>query len=314
MRLYAKLMKQAQEMVRTFNPALEAFSFKELEAFWPTMTRDAMEMMFGRTVNKDGLDARTRLLLILAGIFAPLLTPFDPVRQDLRSVLQPPSATHLLGTDNLGRDVLARIMFGGRYTLLIGVVAVAIAAIIGVPIGLISGYYGAGVDMVIQRGADILLSFNAFLLALILVAVLGVGMQSVTLAAGIGVMPQFVRIARAEALSIRETDYVAAAVNFGAGSARIIWRHVLPNALTPVIVYATLNVGTTILVAAGLGFLGLGVQPPAPEWGSMLGEARSYIFHAPLQMTFPGLAIFLAVLSFNLMGDGLRDALDPELR
>jgi ABC-type dipeptide/oligopeptide/nickel transport system permease subunit len=168
--------------------------------------------------------------------------------------------------------------------------------------------------MVIQRFTDVLLSFNAFLLALILVAVLGVGMESVTIAAGIGVVPLFIRVARAEALSIRETDYVSAAINFGTGALRILWRHVLPNALTPIIVYATLNIGTTILVAAGLGFLGLGVQPPAPEWGSMLGEARGYIFHAPLQMTFPGLAIFLAVLSFNLIGDGLRDALDPNLR
>ncbi|MFA7526564.1 MAG: ABC transporter permease [Ottowia sp.] len=253
-------------------------------------------------------------ILIVMALAAPWLSSWDPTLQDLSQAFQKPSAAHWLGTDNLGRDVLARIMYGGRYTLLIGVIAVAIAAAIGVPIGLISGYYGASVDMVIQRGADILLSFNAFLLALILVAVLGVGMQSVTIAAGIGVMPQFIRIARAEALSIRETDYVAAAVNFGSGSGRIILRHVLPNALTPVIVYATLNIGTTILVAAGLGFLGLGVQPPTPEWGSMLGEARSYIFHAPMQMTFPGLAIFLAVLSFNLMGDGLRDALDPELR
>lgn len=256
------------------------------------------------------------ILIVLVGmaLAAPWLTSWDPTLQDLSQAFQKPSAAHWMGTDNLGRDVLARIMFGGRYTLLIGVIAVAIAAVIGVPIGLVSGYYGDRVDMVIQRGADILLSFNAFLLALILVAVLGVGMQSVTIAAGIGVMPQFIRIARAEALAIRETDYVAAAVNFGSGSVRIIWRHVLPNALTPVIVYATLNIGTTILVAAGLGFLGLGVQPPTPEWGSMLGEARSYIFHAPMQMTFPGLTIFLAVLSFNLIGDGLRDALDPGLR
>lgn len=253
-------------------------------------------------------------LLIFMALAAPWLTGHDPTLQDLSQAFQRPSAVHWLGTDNLGRDVLARIMYGGRYTLLIGVIAVTLATLVGVPIGLVSGYYGATVDMVIQRGADILLSFNAFLLALILVAVLGVGMQSVTLAAGIGVMPQFVRIARAEALSIRETDYVAAAINFGSGSVRIILRHVLPNALTPIIVYATLNIGTTILVAAGLGFLGLGVQPPTPEWGSMLGEARSYIFHAPLQMTFPGLAIFLAVLSFNLIGDGLRDALDPGLR
>lgn len=253
-------------------------------------------------------------VLIVVAAVAPLLTSYNPDDQDLSSAFLLPSLQHWFGTDNLGRDILTRIMYGGRYTLLIGVISVAIATVIGVPIGLISGYYGAATDMVIQRFTDILLSFNAFLLALILVAVLGVGMESVTIAAGIGVVPLFIRVARAEALSIRETDYVSAAINFGTGPLRILWRHVLPNALTPIIVYATLNIGTTILVAAGLGFLGLGVQPPTPEWGSMLGEARGYIFHAPLQMTFPGLVIFLAVLSFNLIGDGLRDALDPNLR
>lgn len=253
-------------------------------------------------------------ILIVMALIAPWLTSWDPTLQDLSQAFQKPSATHWLGTDNLGRDVLARIMYGGRYTLLIGVIAVALATLIGVPIGLVSGYYGAGVDMVIQRGADILLSFNAFLLALILVAVLGVGMQSVTIAAGIGVMPQFVRIARAEALSIRETDYVAAAVNFGAGSARIIWRHVLPNALTPVIVYATLNIGTTILVAAGLGFLGLGVQPPTPSWGQMIADGQAYLTTAWWMSVFPGLAIAIVVIAFNFLGDQLRDALDPRMR
>lgn len=253
-------------------------------------------------------------IFVFFAIFAPFLTHYDPTVQNLVESFQKPSWQHLLGTDNLGRDVFARIMYGGRYTLFIGIIAVSIATIFGVPIGLISGYFGGAVDMVIQRIADILLSFNPFLLALILVAVLGVGMQSVTIAAGIGVLPQFIRIARAQALSIRETDYVEAAVNFGERSSVIIWRHVLRNSLTPIIVYATLNVGTTILIAAGLGFLGLGVQPPTPEWGSMLGEARMYIFHAPFEMTFPGLAIFLVVFSFNLLGDGMRDVLDPNLR
>jgi ABC-type dipeptide/oligopeptide/nickel transport system permease subunit len=253
-------------------------------------------------------------LLIIVAVVAPLLTTYSPDDQDLSSAFLLPSLQHWFGTDNLGRDILTRIMYGGRYTLLIGVISVAIATVIGVPVGLISGYYGAATDMVIQRFTDILLSFKAVMLAVIQVAVLGVGMESVTIAACIGVVPLFIRVARAEALSIRETDYVSAAINFGTGPLRILWRHVLPNALTPIIVYATLNIGTTILVAAGLGFLGLGVQPPTPEWGSMLGEARGYIFHAPLQMTFPGLVIFLAVLSFNLIGDGLRDALDPNLR
>lgn len=253
-------------------------------------------------------------VLVLLALFAPLLTSYDPTQANLAQAFQPPSWPHWFGTDNLGRDVFTRLMYGGRYTLLIGVIAVAIATLIGVPLGLFSGYFGGTSDMVIQRVADIMLSFNPFLLALILVAVLGVGVESVTVAAGIGVVPQFIRIARAQALSIRETDYVEAAVNFGEKSGVILRRHVLPNALTPIIVYATLNIGTTILIAAGLGFLGLGVQPPTAEWGSMLGEARAYIFHAPYQMTFPGLAIFLAVFSFNLLGDGLRDALDPNLR
>lgn len=253
-------------------------------------------------------------ILVFLALFAPLLSPYDPVQLNLAQAFQPPSWQHWFGTDNLGRDMLTRIMYGGRYTLLIGVVAVAIATVIGVPLGLLSGYFGGMADMVIQRVADIMLSFNPFLLALVLVAVMGVGVESVTVAAGIGVVPQFIRIARAQALTIRETDYVEAAVNFGEKSGAILWRHILPNTLTPIVVYATLNIGTTILIAAGLGFLGLGVQPPTAEWGSMLGEARAYIFHAPYQMTFPGLAIFLAVFSFNLLGDGLRDALDPNLR
>lgn len=253
-------------------------------------------------------------IFVFMALAAPWLTSYDPTNQQLIDAFLPPSWQHWMGTDNLGRDMFTRIMYGGRYTLLIGVVAVAIATLVGVPIGLISGYFGGATDMIIQRIADILLSFNPFLLALILVAALGVGMDSVTVAAGIGVVPQFIRIARAQALSIRGTDYVEAAVNFGEKPAGILWWHVLPNSLTPIIVYATLNIGTTILIAAGLGFLGLGVQPPIPEWGSMLGEARMYIFHAPFEMAFPGFAIFLAVLSFNLLGDGLRDALDPNLR
>ena len=254
------------------------------------------------------------LVFAAAAIFAPLLTPYDPTAQDLSSAFLAPSAAHPFGTDDLGQDILARIMYGGRYTLAIGAVAVSIAAIVGVPFGLISGYAGGAADMVIQRITDILLSFNPFLLALVLVAVFGVGIQTVTIAAGIGVIPQFIRLARGQALSLREEVYVEAAVAFGESSAAILGRHVLRNALTPIIVYATLNIGVTVLVAAGLGFLGLGVQPPTPEWGTMLGAARSFIFKASYQMTFPGLAIFLAVLSFNLVGDGLRDAFDPSLR
>jgi peptide/nickel transport system permease protein len=247
-------------------------------------------------------------------VAAPFLTPYDPQQQNLTAALQSPSGVHPLGTDNLGRDILARIMYGGRISLLIGVLAVGIAIAIGVPLGLLSGYFGGWVDMLIQRIADIMLSFTTFLLALALVAVLGVGLKNVIIATGVGVAPQFIRLARGLALSLREQVYVEAATGFGVSDLMILWRHVLRNSLTALIVYATLNIGITIIVAAGLGFLGLGVQPPTPEWGTMLGEGREYIFHASYMATFPGLAIFLAVLAFNLIGDGLRDALDPNLR
>lgn len=254
------------------------------------------------------------LLFTFLALAAPFLTPYDPAQQSLQSAFEKPSASHPLGTDNLGRDILARIMYGGRYTLMIGILAVSLASAIGVPLGLISGYFGGWVDMVIQRIADIMLSFNPFLLALLLVAVLGVGLQSVIIAAGIGVVPQFIRLARGQALSLREEVYVQAADAFGASRISILRRHIARNSLTPIVVFATLNVGLTVLVAAGLGFLGLGVQPPSSEWGTMLGEGREYIFYASNTSTFPGLAIFLVVLGFNLAGDGLRDALDPSLR
>jgi ABC-type dipeptide/oligopeptide/nickel transport system permease subunit len=279
------------------------------------MTRPALRNFRTFARNKGAMIGVFILLVFaVAAIFAPLLTPYDPTAQDLSSAFLAPSPAHWFGTDDLGQDILARVMYGGRYTLAIGAVAVSIAALVGVPLGLVSGYAGGATDMAIQRVTDILLSFNPFLLALVLVAVFGVGIETVTVAAGIGVIPQFIRLARGQALSLREEMYVEAAVAFGESSAAILGRHVLRNALTPIIVYATLNVGVTVLVAAGLGFLGLGVQPPTPEWGTMLGTARSFIFKASYQMTFPGLAIFLAVLSFNLVGDGLRDAFDPSLR
>jgi peptide/nickel transport system permease protein len=247
-------------------------------------------------------------------IIAPLVTPYEPAQQNLSAALQPPSARHLLGTDNLGRDIFTRIVYGGRISLLIGVLAVSIAVAIGVPLGLLSGYFGGWVDMLIQRIADIMLSFTTFLLALALVATLGVGLKNVIIATGIGVVPQFIRLSRGLALSLRERTYVEAASAFGVGELTILRRHILRNGLAPIIVYATLNIGITILVAAGLGFLGLGVQPPTAEWGTMLGEGREYIFSHSYLATFPGLAIFVAVLGFNLVGDGLRDALDPNLQ
>jgi ABC-type dipeptide/oligopeptide/nickel transport system permease subunit len=252
--------------------------------------------------------------LSLVCLAAPLLTAEDPARQSLARALRPPSWEHPLGMDHLGRDILARILYGGRLSLVIGFLAVGIGLAVGVPLGAISGFQGGATDLVIQRFADILLSFPGFLLALSLVAMLGVGLENVIISVGISSVPSFIRLVRGSVLSIREQVYVEAAAALGQTRIAIIFRHVLPNAMAPVIVQSTLSLGFAILVAAGLGFLGLGVQPPTPEWGTMLGEGRQYVFRAPSLTMLPGLAIFLAVLGFNLFGDGLRDALDPRMR
>ena len=250
-------------------------------------------------------------LFATIALVAPLATTYDPEQMRLDQKLLEPSAAHLLGTDHLGRDILARLAYGARFSLVMCFAAVGVGVLIGVPLGAISGFYGGWLDLVIQRVIDVLLSFPGFLLALALVAVLGVGIVNVVIAVGLGVVPACVRLVRASTLSIRSREYVDAARAAGAGGASIIWHHVLPNALSPVVIQATLGLGATLLTAAGLGFLGLGVQQPTPEWGSMLGEGRSYIFSNPNLATFPGIAIFLTVLGFNLAGDGLRDALDP---
>ena len=250
---------------------------------------------------------------VLAAIVAPVVLPFDPLRDHLVDAHLPPSSIHLLGTDQLGRDELARLAYGARYTLTIGFLAVAIGVGVGVPFGAISGYFGGWIDLFTQRVTDVLLAFPNILLALALVATLGPGLRNVIIAVGVSSVPAFVRLVRASTLSLREQPFVEAARALGTSDAVILSRHIVPNALTPVIVQATLQLGFSILVAAGLGFLGLGVQPPTPEWGTMLGEGHNDIFSDPNLATFPGLAIFGAVLGFNLIGDGLRDALDPRL-
>ena len=252
--------------------------------------------------------------MLLLTVTAPLWQTHNPERQQLSQVLRPMSMHHPLGTDHLGRDMLARLLYGGRLSLLIGFLAVGIGLAIGVPLGAISGFRGGWTDLIIQRLADVLLSFPGFLLALSLVSILGIGMQNVIISVGIGAIPSFIRLVRSSVLSIREQVFVEAARALGQRAGVILLRHVLPNALAPIIVQSTLSLGSSILVAAGLGFLGLGVQPPTAEWGTMLGEGRQYIFRAPLLTLFPGLAIFLAVVGFNLLGDGLRDALDPRMQ
>jgi len=253
-------------------------------------------------------------LYVIASLLGPLVFRWSPIHQTLSDSFLSASAGHPLGTDDLGRDELVRLMFGARYTLLLGFAAVAIGLAIGVPAGAVSGYFGGWVDLLSQRLTDIMLAFPNILLALALVAVLGVGLTNVIIAVAITSIPIFIRLVRASALSIREQPYVEAARALGVPSAAILFRHVIPNSLAPVIVQASLQLGAAILVAAALGFLGLGVQAPTPEWGTMLGSSRNYIFSDPNLATFPGLAIFGAVLAFNLVGDGLRDALDPRLR
>lgn len=251
---------------------------------------------------------------VVATLAGPLVFRWDPIHQNLSDAFLATSAGHLLGTDEYGRDELARLLFGARYTLVLGFGAVAIGLLIGVPLGAVSGYFGGAIDLLSQRVTDVLLAFPNILLALALVAVLGVGLTNVIIAVAITSLPIFIRLTRASALSIRELPFVEAARALGVPSAAILLRHIIPNSLAPVIVQASLQLGATILLAAALGFLGLGVQAPTPEWGTMLGASRNYIFSDPNLATFPGLAIFGAVLAFNLVGDGLRDALDPRLR
>ena len=249
--------------------------------------------------------------LVLAAL-APVLAPYDPLEQALYNRLSPPSLSHPFGTDDFGRDILSRVIYGSRISLRIGVVAVVIALVIGAAIGLVAGYWGGVLDQVLMRAMDLLLAFPSILLAIGIVAVLGPGLENAMLAIGIVAVPQYARLVRASALSVREMDYVQAARALGAGDMRILFVAVLPNCLTPLIVQATLGLATAILDAAGLSFLGLGAQPPTPEWGAMLSQGRELIMRAPWVLTFPGLAIFGMVLAFNLFGDGLRDALDPK--
>jgi len=253
-------------------------------------------------------------LYVAASLVGPLLFRYDPTHQNLADAFLPASPGHPRGTDDLGRDELVRLLYGARYTLVLGFAAVAIGLAVGLPLGAVSGYFGGWIDLLGQRLTDILLAFPNILLALALVAALGVGLQNVIISVGITSIPIFVRLVRASSLSVRELPYVEAARALGVPSGIVLLRHVVPNSLAPVIVQASLQLGAAILIAAGLGFLGLGVQAPTPEWGTMLGSSRNYIFSDPNLATFPGLAIFGAVLAFNLVGDGLRDALDPRLR
>jgi peptide/nickel transport system permease protein len=251
---------------------------------------------------------------ILAALLAPILAPHDPLEANLLNRLKGPTAEHPLGTDELGRDLLSRLLYGGRISLNIGIISVLIGAGLGVPLGAVSGYYGGKFDIIVQRLIDIMIAFPGILLAIVVVTVLGVGVQNVMIATGIASVPIYARLVRGSVLSVKELSYVAAAKAAGLGNTRIIFLHILPNCLAPVIVQSTFQIATSILWAAGLGFLGLGAQAPTPEWGAILSNGRGYIRTAHHLTTYPGLAILFMVLGFNLVGDGLRDALDPKTR
>lgn len=251
---------------------------------------------------------------IVCALLAPVLFRGDPAAPNLVLALEPPTIKEPLGTDELGRSILGRVIYGARISLLIAVGVVSVGLFIGVPLGLISGYFGGNVDFIIQRATDAMLAFPGFLLALALVSVLGVGINNTVISIGISMIPLYIRLVRGCVLTVREEVYVEAARAAGTPDRMILIRHILPNVMVPITVQTSLSMGTAILFAAGLGFLGIGVQPPTPEWGAMLGSARGYLFNAPHVATFPGIAIFLAVLSFNLLGDGLRDALDPRFK
>jgi peptide/nickel transport system permease protein len=280
---------------------------------------DELRLMW-RALRKDWLaliSIVVILFFILAAIFAPYLTPYpeqgrgDP---DIASKLEAPSRDHPLGTDRLGRDILARILFGGRTSLSLGFMVVLVAVAIGLPLGAIAGFFGGWVDEVIMRITDVFLSFPPMLLAIAIAAALGPSFFNSMLAISIVWWPWYTRIVRAQTLSIKERAYIEAARGIGVRSIKIITRHVLPNVITPILVQITIDIGAAILTGAVLSFLGLGVQPPTPDWGKMVDVGRAYMLVAPWFATFPGLCLFLVALSMNLLGDGLRDVLDPRTR
>ena len=253
-------------------------------------------------------------IVSLAAVFAPALTPYDPSALNVDELLLPPSFQHPFGTDALGRDVLARMLYGGRVSLWVGFVAVGISSAIGIVLGLVAGFFGKAVDEIIMRGVDVMLCFPSFFLILAVIAFLEPSLFNIMVVIGLTSWMGVARLVRAETLTLRQRDFVLSARLAGAGPVRIIFHHVLPNALTPVLVAATLGVAGAILTESSLSFLGLGVQPPDPSWGNILMEGKEVLEIAPWLSVFPGLAILITVLGYNLLGEGLRDLLDPRLR
>ena len=254
------------------------------------------------------------IFFVIVALLGPYFVKTDPYHQDLLNKLQPPSKEHWFGTDNFGRDIFSRIVHGAKLTLIVGFLSVAVGGIIGVLVGIISGYYGGWFDTIPMRIVDVLLAFPGILLALAIVSVLGGSIRNVILAVGIFSIPAFARIVRGSTLQVKKLEYIDAVRSLGASDMRIIFRHILPNIMSPIIVQATMRIATAILTAAGLSFLSLGAPPPTPEWGAMLNDGRTYMHNAGHMVLIPGIMIVIVVLAFNIFGDGLRDALDPKMK
>ena len=254
------------------------------------------------------------LLIVLASIFAPLLTPYSPTQMDMMNIHKGPSAKHWFGTDIMGRDIFTRILYGGRYSLMLGIAATLVGSAVGIIIGCIAGYFGGVTETVLMRFMDVWSSIPGQMMAIIISAVLGGSFVNTVFALSIGRVPGSARMIRGQILAERKKEYIEAAKALNISNGSIMFRHILPNVISPMIVSMTMSIGGTITMAAGLSYIGLGVQPPTAEWGALLSDARSYISSYPYMMIFPGLAIMLTVLAINMMGDGLRDALDPKMR
>ena len=285
------------------------------ETFYEKSDNRWLEMWRSLKANKAALVSMFFILfLVFIALFGPRLVPYNPIETDMANALKPPSPEHWFGTDQLGMDIFSRVIVGARVSLTVGLLAVSIALTIGIILGAIAGYAGGKWDTGIMRVMDMMLAIPSILLAITLMAALGKGIDKAVIAIGLVSIPEYARLVRGNILSIKENDYVAAARISGNSNLRIVVRHVLPIAMSVIIVRATLGISAAILDTAALGFLGMGVQPPQAEWGDMLGRARGFIFQAPHTLLYPGMAITLTVLAFNLLGDGMRDALDPKSR
>jgi ABC-type dipeptide/oligopeptide/nickel transport system permease subunit len=289
-------------------PTALSGSARESRSLWS----DARRRLLRNPVAMTG--GAVVILLVLLAMAAPYVAPYDPIHQDLANSLAGPSMMHPAGTDVHGRDIFSRIIHGTRISLRIGFLGMLLGCVVGVILGLVSGYYAGLADTIIMRLMDVQLAFPGLLVAICIIAIIGPGLENVILAVGIFSVPLFARVTRGQVLTLKEQEFIVAARMMGAQDGRIMLNHLLPNAVAPLLVLCTLRIATAILTAASLSFLGLGAQPPIPEWGAMLSDGRAYLAVAPHVATIPGLAILITVLAFNLLGDGLRDALDPRLK